>query len=402
MQAAPKNPLRAVPSLTAVVFTFLVIEFLDELVYGVQETAWPLIRDDLGLNYVQIGLALSIPSLVSLLVEPVLGILGDIWRRRVLILGGGVAFIAALVFISQSNSYLGLLLSICLFFPASGAFVSLSQASLMDAEPNRHDQNMARWTLAGSIGVTAGPLLLGAAAYWGFGWRPIFAGMAVLGVAALVLAWRKVPERGAANTEEAQERKPFIEGVKNALRALRRGEVLRWLVLLEFSDLMLDVLYSYLALYLVDVSRMKPETAALGVAIWTGVGLLGDLLLIPLLERVRGLDYLRVSVVIELVLFPLFLLAQPVVLKFAILGLLGFFNSGWYSVLMGRLYSAMPGQSATVMAIGNLTGWIGKLIPLGIGLAAQQFGLGAAMWILLAGPLALLVGLPRRRAEATA
>jgi FSR family fosmidomycin resistance protein-like MFS transporter len=313
-----------------------------------------------------------------------------------------VAFIAALLFISQSNSYLGLLLSICLFFPASGAFVSLSQASLMDAEPDRHEQNMARWTLAGSIGVTAGPLLLGAAAFLGLGWRPIFTGMAVLGLAALALAWRWVPERSAASSEEAEERKPFIEGVKSALRALRRGEVLRWLVLLEFSDLMLDVLYSYLALYLVDVSRLQPETAALGVAIWTGVGLLGDLLLIPLLERVRGLDYLRVSVVIELVLFPFFLLAQPIVLKFAILGLLGFFNSGWYSVLMGRLYSAMPGQSATVMTIGNLTGWIGKLIPLGIGLVAQQFGLGVAMWILLAGPLALLVGLPRSKAGVTA
>ncbi len=40
---------------------YLLIEFIDELVFGVEAAAWPLIRDDLALNYIQIGLALSLP-----------------------------------------------------------------------------------------------------------------------------------------------------------------------------------------------------------------------------------------------------------------------------------------------------------------------------------------------------
>ncbi len=80
--------------------TLLAIEFLDEAasshvrsgVFGAREAAWPLIRTDLGLSYAQVGLLLGLPSVVSSLVEPFLGILGDIWRRRVLILGGGVVF----------------------------------------------------------------------------------------------------------------------------------------------------------------------------------------------------------------------------------------------------------------------------------------------------------------------
>lgn len=383
-------------SFLVVLLVFLVIEFLDELVYGVYATSWPLIRDDLGLTYAQIGLALSLPGLAGVLIEPVLGILGDTWRRRVLILGGGVAFSAALFLISRSSDFGTLLLALALLYPASGAFVSLSQASLMDAQPDRHEQNMARWTLAGSAGVAVGPLALSAAAAFNMGWRGLFALMSALSVLALLLAWRFAPERALLVVERVGV--PFWQGIRNAWKALRRGAVMRWLVLLEFSDLMLDVLYSYLALYLVDVGGLQPEVAALGVAVWTGVGLLGDALLIPLLERVRGLNYLRVSVVLELLLFPLFLLVQPIAAKFVILGLLGLFNSGWYSVLMGRLYSEMPGQSATVMTLSNFTGFFGKLIPLGVGLAAQQFGLGAAMWVLLAGPLALLIGLPRRPA----
>jgi FSR family fosmidomycin resistance protein-like MFS transporter len=48
------------------------------------------------------------------------------------------------------------------------------------------------------------------------------------------------------------------------------------------------------------------------------------------------------------------------------------------------------------MALGNVTGFFGKIIPFGIGLAAEKFGLGPAMWLLLAGPVALLIGLPKK------
>ena len=126
------------------------------------------------------------------------------------------------------------------------------------------------------------------------------------------------------------------------------------------------------------------------------MGLLGDFLLIPLVERVRGLDYLRISVILELILFPSFLLAAPPWLKLTLLGLLGFFNSGWYAILKANLFSALPGRSGAVLALDNVSGMFGKLLPFGIGLAAQGLGLGTAMWLLLAGPLALLIGLPRR------
>jgi FSR family fosmidomycin resistance protein-like MFS transporter len=166
--------------------------------------------------------------------------------------------------------------------------------------------------------------------------------------------------------------------------------------LLEFSNLMLDILYGYIALYFVDVVGINAAQASLAVTAWTGIGLLGDFLLIPLLERVRGLDYLRISAMVELVLFPAFLLVPGLAPKIVILALLGFFNAGWYSVLQGQLYSAMPGQSGTVLAVNNVGGFFGQLLPFAIALLADHFGLGVAIWLCLLGPIALLVGLPRR------
>jgi FSR family fosmidomycin resistance protein-like MFS transporter len=253
---------------------------------------------------------------------------------------------------------------------------------------------MARWTFSGSLGVVLGPLLLTGMAFIGLGWRGVFIALAGLSGLALFFVWRRLP-----TAPEALRALPrFSEvwsGVRGAFSALRRGEVLRWLALLQFSDLMLDVLLGFLALYFVDVARLTAGQAALGIAVWSGLGLLGDFLLIPLLKRVRGLDYLRWSVLLELLLFPAFLLVPGLIGKFILLGLLGFFDSGWYAILKGRLYSSMPGQSGTVMTLDSLFGLLGKILPFSIGLAAQFFGLHLAMWLLLLGPLALLVGLPR-------
>jgi MFS transporter, FSR family, fosmidomycin resistance protein len=376
-------------------FPFLLIEFLDELVFGVNEAAWPLIRTDLRLSYFQIGLLLSVPGIVSAVIEPFLGILGDVWKRRLLILGGGIFFALACLLTGLSTGFVFLLFALCIFYPSSGAFVSLSQAALMDSDPARHEHNMARWTFAGSLGVVLGPLLLSGMAFIGFGWRGVFMALAGVTVLVLLFAWQRVPK-----TPEKVSALPRFShvwsGVRGALSALRRGEVLRWLVLLQFSDLMLDVLLGFLALYFVDVAGLRAGQAALGIAVWSGLGLLGDFLLIPLLEKVRGLDYLRLSVLLELLLFPAFLLTHDLAGKFILLGLLGFFNSGWYAILKGRLYTSMPGQSGTVMTLDNVFGLLGKLLPFGIGLAAQFFGLRLAMWLLLLGPIALLVGLPRR------
>ncbi len=395
--------MRRLIRLPVYLLVFLLIELMDELIYSSREAAWPLIRSDLVLSYVQIGLLLSIPNIVGNLIEMVLGILGDTSIRRWIIRVGGILVGITCIGIALSPSFWLIMLAFVVASPASGAFVSLSQAALMDAEPDRHEQNMARWTFAGSVGVVVGPLLLSAAAYLGFGWRGLFSALGILALVVLGFAWR-MPALDKRIPEQPQQA-GFKSQVREILRLdrleLKQSGVLRWLVLLQFSDLMLDVLYGYLALYLVDVMGLPPVTAGLAVSLWTGAGLLGDFLLIPLLERVRGLNYLRWSVLAELVLFPAFLIAPWIWVKLILVALLGFFNSGWYAILQGKLYSSLPDRSGIALTLTNAAGIAGQLIPLAIGLVAEQFGLGSAIWLLLLGPVALLFGLPRRELEAS-
>jgi len=380
---------------------YLLIEFLDELIFGAQGALMPLLQTDFHLNYIQIGLLFSLPGYMSLLIEPILGILADVWKRRFLILGGGVILAISLVLTSVAQVFYLLLFAFIIFAPASGAFVSLTQSTWMDADPDRRDHNMACWTFAGSIGVVLGPLALGAALTIGLGWRGLQLVLAALTVVAVIFAFRYLhPPLPAENIPPFPTFQSFLDGLRSAFSALRKPDVIRWILLLEFSDLMLDTLLAFLALYFVNIVGLSPQVAALAVAVWTGVGLLGDFLLIPLLERVSGLAYLRVSVIIELILFPAFLLVPTLVFKLILLALLGFFNSGWYAILKAEQYKSIHGQSGLVLVLDNLGALLGKSIPLAIGFIAESYGLGLAMWVLLAGPIALFFGLPRHNLAA--
>jgi FSR family fosmidomycin resistance protein-like MFS transporter len=389
----------AARALRRVTFTFLAIEFLDELVDGSLQAAWPLVRLDLGLSYTEIGLLLAVPKLVGNIVESPLGLLGDTRYRRTIILAGGVGFVLSLLLVALSYSFASLLLAFVLFNPASGAFVSLSQAALMDFAPARREQNMARWAFAGSLGIVAGSLALNATVAAGAGWRVWFGLMSVVALFVVAATRRFIfdaPAAVAAVAASRQEHVSIRQGARDALGALRRREVRRWLLLLEFSDLMLDGFHGFLALYFVDVVGMNDARAGVAIAVWTGVGLGGDFLLIPLLERVRGLSYLRWSAGVMLCLFPAFLLAPGVPFKLVLLGLIGLTNAGWYSILKAQLYSAMPERSGAVLALNNISGIVGVFVLFTLGLFAEHFGLGRMMWLLLAAPLALLVAIPRR------
>jgi FSR family fosmidomycin resistance protein-like MFS transporter len=382
---------------TTLVVALLAVELIDELVFGVRNAAWPMMRADLQLTYEQIGVLLSLPTIVGGLIEPAIGILGDTSRRRALLIGGGIVFACSAAATAFVDGWIALLVTFAAFNPASGAFVGLSQATLMDLEPERREQNMARWVVAGSLGVAAGTSLVAMLARVHGTWRHAFLVLGVLSAATLLAVIRvkaAAPQRDETSRELARD---LRAGALVALKALARSEVRRWLILLECSNMMMDVLGSFLALYIVDVAGGTAVQAAAGVALFTGVGLAGDALLIPLLERVDGLRYLRMSVLLSLSVFPALLVVSSLPAKFVLIAALALLNSGWYSIPQARLYDVMPNQSGTVMTLANTFGLIAALVPLALGAIAQRIGLEPTMWLLLVGPLALLVGLPRGR-----
>jgi FSR family fosmidomycin resistance protein-like MFS transporter len=329
-----------------------------------------------------VGLLLAVPGFVGCVFDPLIGAAGDTRFRRTVLVAGGALFACAAAFAAGAPGFAALLVALVLANPASGAFVSLAQATLMDVLPGERERSMARWTLAGAFGYVGGPLLVSTALWLGFGWRAALAGLAVVAVP-LAVAARRAPQIAPP------EPQALAASLRSSLAVLRHAEVLRWLATLEAADLLLDVFHGFLALYLVDVARLDPGAAAIGVAVWTGTGLLGDWLLLAVLRRMDGLRYLRLSAAASLAVYPAFLLVSSPGAKLTLVAALGLLNSGWYAIPKARLYEALPGQSGAAVAVGGIGGLVGAAVPLVLGVVASSAGLQPTMWILVLAPPAL-------------
>jgi FSR family fosmidomycin resistance protein-like MFS transporter len=369
------------------VLTLLFVELLDELAGGALGAALPHIRTDLGLTYIQVGALFAIPAVLGNLIEIPFGVLADRGHRRRLVLTGGIVFAGALAVMAGAQTYLVLLAAVVVHYPASGAFVSISQAVLVDTDPSRGEALMARWTLAGSIGVVVGPLLYAVVLAVGGTWRMALL-VVVLCFVAGVAAAARVPIAETVTPESGTS-----PGWRAVAGALRRREVIGALVLLDVADLLEDVLGTFLALYLVDVAGVEDGAAALALAVWAGAGLIGDALAVPVLDRLAGRLVVRVSAGVAVVLYAAMLVVEPAPAKVVLLALLGLCTAGWYPVLLARYYATMPGQSGVAVSVSSVAGIASAVVPLTLGVVAEQAGLRPTMWLLLVGPVVLVLAL---------
>lgn len=388
------NILKGAASLT---FLFMLIEFFDELNYGVGNAALPAIRTDLGISYVQVGLLLGLPGIINTFIEPLLMLLGDTRFRKTIMLGGGLAIALSLAAIASTRSFPLMLAAMVIGFPASGAFVTLSQATLMDLNPGREPQMMARWTVAGSLANLIGPLILAGGFAIGFGWRWAYFGMAIICLMLVGMTWlRQIPSH--QQTGITPPSKPAGTNLLYGLwDAVRNPRLMRWMVLLQFSDLLLDVLTGYMALYYTDVIGLTVAQASLMVSVLMLAGLISNIILIPLLEKYNGRKLVRLSAGVSGILYTAWLLSPWLWAKIGLIILIKLTTLGWYEVLQGEAFASVPGRSGTVMAISSVIGVLGGGISFFVGWVAAKAGLPAAMWILLIGPISLVLFVPRHK-----
>jgi MFS transporter, FSR family, fosmidomycin resistance protein len=399
-QNSSKTPKIIWKQIASLSFLFLLIEFFDVLNYGIGGSALPSIRHDLGLTYAQVGLLLGLPHFLGSFIEPVLMLLGDTPLRKRLVAGGGLAGMLSLLLIAASQSFPILLVGVILGFPASGAFVTLSQATLIDLNLGREPHMMARWTLFGSIGNLIGPLILAAGFSLMLGWRWAFLVLAGLALLLTIQVWLRPFPVSSINSNSSLG--GFESGLKemidnlllNLMSAITNRNLLRWTGLLLLSDLLMDVFTSYLPLYFTDIAGATPAQASLILSLGMAASLASDIVLIPLLERVPGRKVVRISSAAVAVLYPIWLLAPGLWAKIVLVLMIKFLTLGWYSVLQGEVYASAPGRSGTVAAITSLSGILGSVFPWVIGWSAERLGLAPAMWILLLGPVCLALFVP--------
>jgi FSR family fosmidomycin resistance protein-like MFS transporter len=362
--------------------------------------ARPTLRADLGLSYAQIGMLLGLPTALNTLFEPALMLLGDTRWRKLLVIAGGLGMALSAALVAGAHSFAAILLAEIIAFPSSGAFVTLSQATLMDLNPGREPHMMARWSVSGALANLIAPLVLAGGFALALGWRWMYTVLAGWGLLlTLVTALRPFPRHPRAVSAEAEGpgRKPSTARIllRNLWETARNLNLLRWLGLLEMSDLLLDMFSGYVVLYFADIVGLNAVQTSLALSLLMLVSLIDDLVLIPLLERLPGRTIVRFTASWAVLVYAAFLLAPWPLVKIGLALIVRLATLGWYPVLEGEAYAAALGRSGTMKAVQSLGGLAGGAIAGLIGWVAGLAGLQTAMWLLLLGPIILALFVPR-------
>lgn len=360
------------------------VELLDELTSGVPAVGAAEIRVAMSTSYAAtLGILSLVPGVVALVIEPVLFVLADHYPRKWFVCGGLLAMGGASIAAALAPGPITLALALAVVWVGSGSGVALSQATLVDANPEQTERVLARWVLFGELGDLLAPALLAGLIALGLGWR---AGFAIVGLLVLARTALLLRERFPEVVSEDEDEPSVLESV---MAALRNRELLGWLAATAFCDLLDDLVVVFAALYLRDELGVDATTRSFVFGAGVTGAIVGAWATERWLARVAPLRLLAFSSVACALVYLAWLATPNVWLGALLFAAVGLTAAPMYPIACAQCYAALPGRSGTVNAAGHLTTPITLALPWLLGLLADTAGLRAALALLLLQPLVL-------------
>ena len=360
-------------------------------------SVFPLLREEMGLSNVQLGIVAGAFAWVYAAFGPIAGLVGDRLPRKTLILGGLVFWSVVTLATALSTEYWHLVLFRALeglgeafYFPAAMSVIAdYHSPATRSRAMSLHQSSVYAGTIAG--GTVAG--IMGQTYGWRSGFYLFGALGIVLGVA--LIAFLREPERGAAELVGVGENEGGTvaaaegAGAWATVREIFAIPMVRVLVLVFVgANFVASIFLSWMPSYLHDRFGMTlamsgfSATAYLQLASVLGV-LAGGWLADRLVRRLRAGRMIAQATGLFLGVPFLFLSGWTLSVPVLILALAGFgFFKGMYDAnIWASLYDVVrPARRASALGFMNSIGWLGGgLAPVVIGAASQRWGMGASI-----------------------
>ncbi len=251
-----------------------------DLMIGLLVGLLPVIRDSMGLNYLQTGLLISSFTITSGISQFFGGWLADKFtRRKIIAVGmGGVGLSAIAIGFSPTYSIMmGTLVVMGIF--SGGYHPSATPMFTSYFEKSHHGRVIAVHMLGGSIGFSASPVLGGLIAGL-FGWRSAFLILSVPVLIATFLIIFKFKERKRLDVYKESD---VVSGrTKQTNKFSQIGRALRPIAPLAILAILFQFVagaaMAFIAIYLVDKHGISSVHAAMWLGIVRGGGIVGSLL----------------------------------------------------------------------------------------------------------------------------
>ncbi|MBB3956610.1 MFS transporter [Novosphingobium sediminicola] len=344
----------------------------------------PFIQHDLGFSNKAVGLLSSALSLTWAIAGFVVGGLSDrMGKQKIVVVWASLAFCLCSFVSGAAGSFMVLFAARLLMGVAEGGIMPVSHAMIVEeVAPARRGMAMGIGQNLGSnlLGSFVAPLVLvWIANTWG--WREGFYLAALPGIvtAALIAFTLREPPR------EAHE---HAERPKVTMReAFGNRNVILCAAIAVLLVSYLVVCWAFMPLYLTKVRAMAPETMSWMMAVLGISAGLGSFL-VPAISDAIG----RKPVMIGFSALGMLLPLGALYYTGGSWGLAAIFFFGWgLNGLFPMFMATIPSESVDPRLAATLTGMVmgagevlgGVLSPFVAGAAADVWGLGAPLWIML-------------------
>jgi MFS family permease len=318
------------------------------------------------------------------------------WSERVSARWFSVVSLAVLAVVTCAAALatgpIALAVCLALYGPASGCALGTSEGVLVESRPEERERTMTRLNLAGALGDLAVPLVLGALAWVGLGWR------VALGWAAAAAALLSVVHAHAAALDRPRPAEPDEDddnpSVVAALRfAFGNRRLLAWSVAVALTSLLDEVLVAFA---MIRLDQASPLARALAVGAWTA-GVLGALLVLERrVGRVNSRRVLLASAAVVAASLVVLACSGDVLIASGALFMLGVGTSALHPLASARAYASLPGRPALVNAVAAAFIPFDAFAPLVLGALALWLGTPAAILAILIAPAGIALAAWRK------
>jgi MFS family permease len=367
---------------------------------------FPLIKQQLQLSDVQLGVVGGAFMWMYALFGPLAGWLCDRLPRKALVLGGLIAWSLITALTAACHTFAQLVLCRALSGLGEAVYLPASMSLIGDYHAaGTRSRAMSFHQSSVYVGSIAGGALSGLVGqYYGWRWSFLCFGVGGLVFALVVRQLLREPARGHLTGQPT--------GLIAEVRSLLGKRLVRLLILIFIGANFVAVVFlTWMPSFLYGRFHMNLSMAGLNGTLYLQLSsvagvLCGGLLADVLVRRLAGGRMLTQAIGLILGIPFLFLTGWALSIPGVILGMIGFgFFKGVYDAnIFASLYDVVEvGQRGAAAGLLNSLGWLGAgFAPITIALAAQRYGMGesisgTALVYALCGILMLLAARQTRR-----
>jgi MFS transporter, FSR family, fosmidomycin resistance protein len=344
------------PYLTGMLPLFVLAHFGHHGIGAMMSPLMPMIRNDLGLTYTEVGFVMMAFSLTGGLSQLPAGFVADRWGMRIMVLLGVTGVALAGFFIGFTNSLTWLITFVIISSLLGGGYHPASAAAISSSVKEEYrGRTLGLHLVGGTSAFWIFPLIATPiAAKWG--WQmPYFVvsiPLMILGIVLFFVIGKKVKAEVKRKKEQHETTESTIK-----VESIRWGQIIPFIIMTVFTGTIVQSVTAYLSLYATDVLGISPEAAGMITAISPAVGIIAAPLGGYLGDRFGGIRTILAVSFLSVPLVYLLGVAPNVIVLVIILIAMGFIMNTRMPVSESYLTSNAPeNRRATIMGIYYFSG----------------------------------------------